>query len=527
TSVWLLFIRSYRSSPITPDRIRFWQAIYLIAGALTGAMWGVTVFWPGIFVQAEMLMFLIIMVFAVAAVALTVLAPFYPAFVAFAMMALMPFAIRLLMSGEGLNTMWGTIFLLYTPLILLSGHNMQRVVLDTIRLRFENLGLVHSLTEKNAQAEQARDEAERANASKSKFLAAASHDLRQPLHALSLFVGVLERRVSDPAAQSTIGSIKTSSRALENLLNALLDISRLDAGSLQPRVATFPLLPMLQRIVDTGRAAATDKGLRCRLFARGVLVQSDPDMLERILSNLLSNAIRYTHRGGVLLSCRQQENQLHIGVWDTGIGIAEREFDNIFKEFYQLGNSERDREKGIGLGLAIVDRLCRLLNHPLNIKSVPSRGSVFSIELPFVRNQQHRKQAPEIVAHYSDDVAGLCILVIDDEALIRQAISELLDSWGCLVMLAESEQQAVEQISAGRIPDIIVADYRLRDGKTGTEAIERLYIECGKRIPAAVITGDTAPDRLQAIEASGFPVLYKPVAPARLRALLSNLRDTV
>src|SRR5712691_1712626 len=314
---------------------------------------------------------------------------------------------------------------------------------------------------------------EEANLAKSRFLAAASHDLRQPLHALNLFVTQL-RTETDQAEKSRVtAQIDAAVTAMNDLFNALLDISKLDAGVLAPELTTFPVAQLLKHMETTFAPAAREKGLRLQFVPSAAWVRSDFILLERILLNLVSNAIRYTVRGGVLVGCRGRGQQLRIEVWDSGIGIPEDQRENIFGEFCQLAASERDRRGGLGLGLAIVDRLCRLLDHRLELTSTLGRGSRFAVSLPSVAAPQEASEhAPKAMA---DPASGKLIVVIEDDALALDAMRGLLRRWGCLVVTAESESEALASlVDDDQLPDLIISDYRLAGGHTGIEAIQRL-----------------------------------------------------
>jgi signal transduction histidine kinase/CheY-like chemotaxis protein len=382
--------------------------------------------------------------------------------------------------------------------------------------------LAANLNRMNDELGRLYQQLEAANLAKSRFLAAASHDLRQPLHALNLFVAQL-RTETDPAERSrVIGQIDAAVTAMNDLFNALLDISKLDAGVLAPELTSFPVADLLKHMETTFAPAAREKGLRLRFVPSAAWVRSDFILLERILLNLVSNAIRYTVRGGVLVGCRRRGDQLRIEVWDSGIGIPEDQRENIFGEFYQLAASDRDRSGGLGLGLAIVDRLCRLLDHRLELTSTLGRGSRFAVSLPMVAAPQESiEHAPKAMA---DPASGKLVVVIEDDALALDAMRGLLRRWGCLVVGAESESEALASlVDDDQLPDLIISDYRLADGHTGIEAIQRLRSALGAPIPAFLVTGDIAPERLREAGANGFHLLHKPVGPMALRAMLNQI----
>jgi CheY-like chemotaxis protein/anti-sigma regulatory factor (Ser/Thr protein kinase) len=292
---------------------------------------------------------------------------------------------------------------------------------------------------------------------------------------------------------------------------------------LAPSISEFPVDRLLKRIETTFAATASESGLRLRVVSSRAWVRSDFILLERILLNLVSNAVRYTERGGVVIGCRHRNGRLRIDVCDSGIGIPEDQRRNIFGEFYQLDSGEKDRRGGLGLGLAIVDRLCGLLDHPFEITSSVGRGSRFSVLVPSAPavTAQAPLDAPRALV---DSEHGKLVMVIDDNELVRDGTRGLLKSWGCLVVTAESEDTAMAGLAdQDRQPDLIISDYHLAHGKSGFELIDRLRHACGRPIPAFLISGDTAPERLREARANGYYLLHKPVSPMRLRSVVSQL----
>jgi signal transduction histidine kinase/CheY-like chemotaxis protein len=362
---------------------------------------------------------------------------------------------------------------------------------------------------------------EAADLAKSRFLAAASHDLRQPLHALNLFVAQL-RGETDPVEKGRVVTrIEAAVVAMNELFNALLDISKLDAGVLAPRISQFPVDHLLKRVEMTFTAAAREKGLRLCVVSNDAWISSDFILLERILLNLVSNAVRYTLRGGVVVGCRRRADLLRIEVWDSGIGIPKDQRRDIFREFHQLATAELDRRGGLGLGLAIVDRLCRLLNHPIEVTSRLGSGSRFTISVPLGSMLKVDEHPLEAAVDYA---SGRFVLVIDDDALVLDGMRGVLKSWGCSVVTAGSESEALSALAEHeRSPDLIISDYRLGDGKTGFELIERLRAVFDDSIPAFLISGDTTPERLHEASANGYYLLHKPVLPITLRAVVNQL----
>ena len=392
----------------------------------------------------------------------------------------------------------------------------------TDRKRFEEV-----LRRAKEDAEQAKEDAERANIAKSKFLAAASHDLRQPIQAMAFFTTALASEVRTPSAQPLLHDLKESLAGVNVLLDSLMDVSRLDAGIVQPRLTNFSLATLLNRLRSEFSPLAGDKRLTLRVRPTTAIVRSDPTLLERILQNLLSNAIRYTDRGGILIGVRVRGQTLRIEVWDTGIGIPKDRLDDIFQEFYQIGNEERNRTQGLGLGLAIVQRLSLLLSHRVEVRSVQGRGSVFRIDVPLIGfNSQKVTSRPPLSSPTPSGGHKGVVIIIDDEAIILRGLKVVLEGWGYRVLIAASEAEAMERLAEyDKAPDIIIADYRLRAGKTGIQAIRHIREHFGNRpIPSVVITGDSAPERLREAEASGYHLMHKPVNPPQLQAVLEDYR---
>ncbi len=366
-----------------------------------------------------------------------------------------------------------------------------------------------------------KDMAERANTAKSRFFAAASHDLRQPLHALSLFVATLKARNRQPETQPLIDNIEAATAAMELLFNALLDISRLDAGAIEAHPVHFPLQKMLDDLDKQFGGQASEKHLRLRFRPCALTLYSDPMLIERILVNLIANAIRYTDDGGVLVACRQRGRMVRLAVYDTGRGIPEDQQESVFQEFVQLHNAARDRSKGLGLGLAIVSRLGRLLGHRIDLRSHPGHGSAFSIDVPLGDPALVLPSAPPAAPGQMPGDA--LVLLVDDESAILRGMAELFDNWNIDLVTAHSTDEAEQWLdSLGRAPDVIVSDYRMPD-EDGIDVIERLRRKYGREIPAILVTGDTAPDTIQRIGQAGFPLMHKPLRPAKLRALLTHL----
>jgi signal transduction histidine kinase/CheY-like chemotaxis protein len=369
-----------------------------------------------------------------------------------------------------------------------------------------------------------KEEAETATLAKSRFLAAASHDLRQPTHALGMFVARLAQLPHDAQTNDLIKSLEASVRATQDLLDGLLDVSRLDAKAVAVQLRPFALADMFEQLRTHLGGTATGKGLRLRIRPTTVALMSDATLLQRILLNLVSNALLYTQHGGVLLACRVAADGKHarIEVWDSGIGIAPEHQQEIFKEFYQVGNAARERSRGLGLGLNIVQRSAQLLGHRLALDSRLGQGTRFSIEVPLAPlDAVVDRRSPERTIGFHD-FAGLLVLVVEDDALARKALVSLLESWGCVVGAAPGLSAALQLLANGLAPAVLVSDYRLGEGKNGIEVIGQLRRAAGWSIPACLISGDTDAALMQAASAE-LTLLHKPVRPAKLRSLLRRL----
>jgi signal transduction histidine kinase/CheY-like chemotaxis protein len=371
------------------------------------------------------------------------------------------------------------------------------------------------------KVEERTHQLELANLAKSRFLAAASHDLRQPVQALGLFVEQLHGHMKSTEGVRLVKRIDAAVAAMNELFNALLDISRLDAGVLSTAIAEFPVAQVLDRIESTFASAAREKELSFRVVPSSAWVRSDPILLERILLNLVSNAIRYTAVGGVVVGCRRRGETVRVEICDSGPGIPDDQRRNIFGEFFSLAG--RNTHGGLGLGLAIVDRLCGLLGHPIDLASAVGKGSRFSITVPLAASQASVVEAHDTPPIATEVSSGKLVVVIDDDPLVLDGMGGLLRNWGCRVVTAASPDAILAGLAGHDVPDLIICDYRLSDGHSGIKAIDDLRASFGAPIAAFLISGDTAPERLREAQESGHYLVHKPVRPMKLRALLSQL----
>ncbi len=373
-----------------------------------------------------------------------------------------------------------------------------------------------------AQTQAAREQAEQASIAKSRFFAAASHDLRQPLHSLGLFSSALDEHLISPAARATARSIRQSITALESLFDSILDLSRLDAGIVTVQPRNVALQALFDRLARAFHVEAVERELRLRFVPTRAVVRTDPLLLERILTNLVSNALRYTPSGGVAVGVRRRGRRVAIEVRDTGVGIATDKQALVFEEFYQVTNPGRDRRRGLGLGLAIVQRLARMLDHPLQLRSAPGRGSCFSLEIPVADGPADEiEEAPPMID--DDALRGVRVLVVDDDLMVLKGTATLLRKWGVEPRAAATIGEAQQAIEEGFVPDLLMVDLRLGETQDGIDIVETLRRRLGRAVPALLVSGDTGAAELTRARSSGIPWLTKPVAPAKLRSMLRSL----
>jgi signal transduction histidine kinase/ActR/RegA family two-component response regulator len=510
------------ATEISPAHARRLLRRKMVINALDGALWG-SLAWAALGSTSVAGSVLVVAVLAgVAGSSMSSLAPIFPVFVVFGAAELIVLGARLWTMDDPAYNGLAVAAVLYTAALLGQARNGSRAARRAIGLRFENHELIERLRVETEHAQAAHRAAEEANLAKSRFLAAASHDLRQPIHAQGLFLEVLARTRLSADQYDALANARATWQASAEMLDTLLDFSRIEAGVVEPQMQVFALQPLLNKIENELAPQADAKGIVYRSRETHAAVRSDPALVALILRNLVSNAIRYTEQGGVLVACRAHGEQVALEVWDTGIGIEPAQHEAIFREFHQLGNAERDRRKGLGLGLAIAQGLARALGQPLSLSSVPGRGSVFRLALPAARAGVVEEDGAR-VAPGPGRSFDLRVLVIDDDESVRTGMRQLLAAWGCACDVADSIEEA-QALARARRPGLVISDYRLRELRTGAEAIAALRREFGAGLPALLITGDTAPQRLREARASGVPLLHKPVLPSQLyRAMTAVL----
>jgi signal transduction histidine kinase/CheY-like chemotaxis protein len=431
--------------------------------------------------------------------------------------------IRMLLIGQYDYNVLGLASIGYSGILVMFCRVQHRELREGFAIRFENRRLLAALEIEKGEAEAARTRAEKANLAKSQLLAAASHDLRQPLHALSLFSGSLQSLALDDAAKDVANRIQNNVAAMEKLFNGLLDISRLEAGVVRAHLEPVCLQDLFDRLAGYFDPVAEAQGLDLRFRETNAWVTGDPALTEQICVNLVTNAIRYTRSGGVLVAARRRGGRIAVEVTDTGIGIPEADHSRIFDEYVQLGNPERDRGKGLGLGLAIAQRLAEIQDSRIELFSMEGRGSRFALALPRTQAVGSLRRAPAA----PDLMAGLKLLLIDDDAMVRESTGLLLQQWGVITALTPdlAAAEAAIEIAAreGEHFDVCLTDYRLTGAANGLAVIERLAARSNRPRAFCLVTGDMSPDLLAQAASAGVAIIHKPLHPARLRALLNHM----
>ncbi len=531
-AVWLarvwLALRFERFEPRTAAhlarRLRTWHVGVLASGALWGAAaWFFSPYGTGLH---QLGLVLIVYTFCVACV--PILSPQFRLFVAFVLLVFVPAIARVALQDPEHGWRIALVMTVAMGMTILLGRNYRQSFDGVIDLKLRTEALAVQLAAEKAVAVAARHEAEVANRSKTQFFAAASHDLRQPLHAMGLFAEALRQRTHEPEVAQLVNSVNESVDALEGLFSELLDITRIDSGGVEVNPESFAMAEIFRKIRLHCEPAAFEKGLGLRIRGGQHVALADPLLVERIVRNLVGNAIRYTTDGTVLLSCRRRAGRLLLQVWDTGPGIRAEERARVFEEFYQVpGTATRtaEQKKGLGLGLAIVRRLAALMDAPLALSSEVGRGSVFTLELPL----GHEARAPARAGAGKEppgiSLTGRLIVIVEDEPAVRAGLQVLLAGWGASVVALDSVAATRAWAEAGdpsvAQPSLVIADYRLEPGATGVAAITLLRNRFGADLPAIVVTGSTLSGHEQEAVEHDFHVLVKPVLPNKLRAMIA------
>lgn len=503
-----LFHRRKAAQKIALTDYSFWGYIYAASVLTTAMIWSSSIFilTDGNNAEYQLMLMMILVALCIGASHASTTYPLVGQVYNIPVMS--SFIIACLIHGSTSFSIMAMLAFMFAIMMVVVGRDSDKRFREVQTLRFE-------LAEK-------KEDAENANIAKSKFLAAASHDLRQPLHALTLFTGLLKDKNSYDDILQVVDHIDNSVDALQSLLNSLLDISKLDAGTVDINIDNIGITTILSPIENEFEVLAKNKGLEFYVEASKEHVLTDPNLLSRIIRNLVANAIYYTDTGSVLVLCKKSGEYLTIEIRDSGIGIPEQHQEDIFDEFVQLNNPERDRKKGLGLGLAIVKRLLLLLGYEMTFESSTETGTSFFIKVPISKTSAPKTPIKTSAATINLNLTDFNVMVIDDEPTIREGTAGLLTSWGCKVTSCANIEEALNN-AQGNIPDVILADYRLQGNMNGIEAIEAVRETCGRDIDSAIITGDTAAELLKHAETSGHILLHKPVQAMQLRSYLTRL----
>ncbi|MGA0613097.1 hybrid sensor histidine kinase/response regulator [Caldimonas sp. KR1-144] len=505
-----------------------WLVIWNTGAVASGAVWGAaswTLYEHG---DAYQRAALVVIVYTYCVASITVLAPQFRIFLAFTSLCLLPLIARVATIESATSWQLAAVLLLGYLMNAALARAYRRTFHGTLALKLRTEQLAAQLAAEKATADAARREAETANRAKTQFFAAASHDLRQPLHAMGLFAEALRARSrGDEEVTHLVNSIYSSVDALEGLFGELLDITKIDTGGVEPQPQAFALRDLFARLRLQYEPTAFEKGLSLRLRGEDRVVYADPVLTDRILRNLLANAIRYTREGGVLLAARRRGTRVVVQVWDTGVGIAAAEQSRVFDEFYQVGGAQapvaaNDR-KGLGLGLAIVKRLSTLIDAPLTLRSQPGRGTVFTLSLA-AGTLPRPMAAPAAGAR---PAIGLTldrrrIVVVEDEPAVREGLVVLLKGWGASIEAFDSASAAAAWARGqDTAPDLLILDYRLGDG-TGIDALQALRgAFAPTHVPAILVTGSTMTGHEREAQQHDVHLLIKPVVPHKLRAMIA------
>jgi len=503
----------YKKTETNSNNLVKWGRRYLFLSWVAAASWGsasLFLFSVNSFI-AQIILFMAVMI---GAAAITISTMIYRPIFYTVVLLLVPLFIQFLRFGGENHYVMALGSVGFTFMLVFMNWNVNKVLQESIRLRFSNHQLATDLRLQ-------KEVAEKASQAKSSFLAVASHDLRQPLQAHGLFLGELQERLpEDEVINDITEKLDSSLFVISELFDSLLDISRLEAGVVEKNIQSFYFDEFMKTIVEPYRVRAETLGLTLRVLIPHYVIKTDKVLLGRIICNLIENAVRNTQQGKILIGCRRRSGSLLIQVWDTGCGINENELDNIFTNYYQINHQYAKKANGLGLGLAVVNQLCLLLDHNISVSSVPGKGSMFSIEVPISEKEHVLNYSVNSGADHIHGLDGMKVLIMDDDESILQSMSGLLSAWKCDVVTGESADAIIDKIPPDYIPNVIITDYQLNNDKTGLQEIERLKDRFKRHIDAFVITGTDFSLYDDALKTCNYTVLQKPVSPAKLCALL-------
>lgn len=496
-------------------KTQLFERLSLVLALIAGCLWGVTVFAMDFDQYPQESVFLNIVVFGLTAGSVGLGSYWFEYFLIYNVSLILIYIAAYIIGIPDPYYLLAISLSIFLVLVIQIALVFHRGNAQNIWLIRRNEKLADNLSDK-------KDQAEEFAASRTRFLASASHDLRQPLQAINFFLSALEPQLSTDKSKDIFKKLENCTDGINELLNSILDISKLDAETLTFNQEPCNLSYVLDDLFQQFNNIADEKGLKLTCQSTTQHIYTDSVLLQRILSNLISNAISYTNKGEVKVTVSEKDTNLLINISDTGAGLEKADQIRIFEEFYQIDNPERDKDKGFGLGLSIVKRLCILMDIPIELESQKGTGSCFTITLPLCEPatdiNKPKKNMPRW--HFNSKK----ILFIEDEISIRESLTELLSQWGCDVVSVDSEDEACDKIEAKNfIPDLIISDYRLRENKTGIQAVNKVKeLLCNNELPAIIISGDTEPARLKEVALSGYELLHKPVKPAQLRMLMQR-----
>jgi len=517
TSARAYLIRSFSKQEIV-EKPSNWLKMFTVTTFLSGLSWGLLLLQVLNPVSGNEILILSFILSGMTAGSLLPLSCYLPAYFAFSIPALVPFAINIFKLDGIVFTSTGSLVIIFLVSMLGFSILVNRNIIDSIKLRISNIDLLEDLKIQ-------KELADSANREKSRFLVATSHDLRQPLYALDLYLGALRAELHHSKQFELLDKVQISSKTLSDLLNALMDVSKLDSGGIEVNPKYFDLMDVLVAICIEYEQQAKDKGIEIKTHLDRAVVNTDPILLGRILRNLISNAVNHNENCCLTMSITLNNGKVIINIRDSGKGMCALELDNIFSEFYQLNNPERDRNKGLGLGLAIVKRLSDLLDISVKVESEVDKGSLFSLTLDLAIDRRKTPRFKKIDSVGNLDLAGLFIIVIEDEKSVRDATKILLRSWGCEVLSVGSQLELMTTLSEDNypVPDLVISDYRLRDKKSGLDAVRAVYDYFKLEIPVLIVTGDSSEKIVSEIVASNHTLLLKPVSSQSLREKIAKI----
>ncbi len=505
-----IICQRYVGRELTPAQVDFIKAIFIAYSLVSSTLWGalpwlLTGEWD---IHAFIILLPMLGIFA-GAMNLAAILPIYFCLVT----PILVQSLAVLLFTEAANPLLAGLFSIYYIGMIKFALDLHKMLLHTYRMQLE-------LESANSELIVQKQAAEKANIDKSRFLAAASHDLRQPLYAMDLFLGGLAQKRDEDDRAYLLSRMRNTLDSMQSMFSSLLDMSRFDAGVINPVRKNFSANRLLQALRLKVDDECRRKGLRFIVRPSRYWFYSDPILIQRVLENYLSNAVKYTDSGGILLACRRRGEHFRFEVWDTGRGIREEEIDTIFDAFHQLDNPERDRRKGVGLGLSIVDQIANLLQTPTSVHSRHGKGSLFSIEVP-AGQAEPQPQEPDRPERVDGELfVDLAVWIVDDDVDILEGLQLQLESWGCITRTFETPEQVQTLMAKGaELPDLLISDLRLRDHRSGIEVIDMM----DDTVSTILITGDTGPMELQEISRAGIPLLHKPVTQERLQLTMANL----